>query len=160
MFTRTPTRLLLWVITAALFELLSNSLWAAAPEPDKEPLISVTTIDFDECEPVLLRSHIMDIHPNKGTLVVAEREVREMDVTSSGQRMKTAYLNVEGKPELRSAFRVGQYVMVKGFRHPDGYIAASIVQKIEKPADKKAKYKPVEAVKKASRRTPAATAAK
>jgi len=34
------------------------------------------------------------------------------------------------------------------------------VQKIEKPADKKVKYKPVAAAKKASRRTPVATAAK
>lgn len=155
MFTRTQTWLLHWMMIAALFGLLPGSLWAADPEPDKELLILVTTIDFDECEPVLIRSKIMDAHLKKGTLVVAEREVREMDVTSGGQRVRTAYLNIEGKPELRAAFRPGQYVLVKGFLHPDGYIAASVVQKIDKPADKKVTYKPVLAAKKGSQKTPA-----
>jgi hypothetical protein len=150
------TRLLHWMMIAALFVLLPGSLWAADPEPDKELLISVTTIDFDECEPVLIRSKIMDAHLKKGTLVVAEREVREMDVTSGGQRIKTSYLNIEGKPEPRAAFRPGQYVLVKGFQHPDGYIAASVVQKIEKPAEKKTTYKPVAESRRASRRNSAA----
>jgi hypothetical protein len=150
------TRLLHWMMIAALFVLLPGSLWAADPEPDKELLISVTTIDFDECEPVLIRSKIMDAHLKKGTLVVAEREVREMDVTSGGQRIKTSYLNIEGKPEPRAAFRAGQYVLVKGFQHPDGYIAASVVQKIEKPAEKKTIYKPVAESRRASRRNTAA----
>lgn len=156
MFTMIQTRLLHWMMIAALFVLLPGSLWAADPEPDKELLISVTTIDFDECEPVLIRSKIMDAHLKKGTLVVAEREVREMDVTSGGQRIKTSYLNIEGKPEPRAAFRPGQYVLVKGFQHPDGYIAASVVQKIEKPAEKKTTYKPVAESRRASRRNSAA----
>jgi hypothetical protein len=159
MFTRAQTRLLRWIITLALFGLLAGSLWAAASEPDKEPLICVTGIDFDDCEPVLIRYKNMDVHPRKGTLVVAEREVREMDVTSGGERLRTEYLNIEGKPELRAAFRVGQYVMVKGFQHPEGFIAASVVQKIEKPADKKINYKPVTAAKKTPRKTPSATGA-
>jgi hypothetical protein len=148
------------MITVTLFGLLTSAPWAAAPEPEKESPILVTSIDFDACEPVLIRSQIMEVQLQKGTLVVSEREVREMDVTSDGEQVKTRYLSIEGKPELRAAFRVGQYVMVKGFQHPDGYIAASVVQKIEKPADKKAKYKPVEAAKKASRRTSAAVGAK
>lgn len=160
MFTRTQTRLLRWVTTVALFGLLTSSLWAAAPASETVPLICVTTINFDECEPVLIRAKIMDVDLKKGTLLVVEREVREMDVTSGGERLKTAYLTIEGKPEPRAAFRPGQYVMVKGFQHSDGYIAATVVQKIEKPADKKVKYKPVAAAKKASRRTPVATAAK
>ena len=155
MFTRTQTRRLCCVLTVALFGLLPSSLCAAAPEPDKEASIAVTTIDLNECEPVLIRSRIMEVHLTKGTLVVAEREVREMDVTSGGQQVKTAYLTIEGQPELRAAFRVGQYVMVKGFQHPNGYIAAAVVQKIDKPAYRKMKYKPVEASKKSFRKTPA-----
>ena len=156
MCTMTQPRLRRSMITVALFAMLTSSLWAAGPAPEKELLICVTALNFDECEPVLVRSKIMDVNLQKGILVVTEKEVREMDVTSSGERMRTAYLNLEGKPEPRAAFRVGQYVMVKGFQHPDGYIAAAVVQKIEKPSDKRAKYKPVEAAKKASRRTPAA----
>jgi len=47
-------------------------------------------------------------------------------------------------------------VLVKGFQHPDGYIAASVVQKIEKPAEKKTTYKPVADSRKAMRRNSAA----
>jgi len=160
MCTMTQPRLRRSMITVALFGLLTSSLWAAGPVPEKEPLIRVTDLNFDECEPVLVRSKIMDLNLQKGILVVAEKEVREMDVTSSGERMRTAYLNLEGKPEPRAAFRVGQYVLVKGFQHPDGYIAATVVQKIERPADKKAKYKPVEAAQKKSRRASATSGVK
>jgi hypothetical protein len=155
MFTRTQTRRLCCALTVALFGLLPSSLWAAAPEPVKESPVTVTAIDLDECDPVLIRSRIMEVHLAKGTLVVAEREVREMDLTGGGQQVKTAYLNIAGQPELRAAFRVGQYVMVKGFQHPEGYIAAAAVQKIDKPVDRKMKYKPVEASKKSFRKAAA-----
>jgi hypothetical protein len=125
--------------------LLPHLLWAARDEPGKEHLICVTTINFDECEPVLLHSKIMEAHSQKGTLVVAEREVREMDVASGNQRIKTAYLGLEGKPESRGSFRVGKYVRVEGVLHPEGYIAAFVVQKIDAPPERKMRYKPLDA---------------
>jgi hypothetical protein len=154
MFARNQMRLLPWVIPIAVVGLLSNSLWAAAPEPDKEHLICVTTIDFDECEPLLIRSKIMEVHPQKGTLVVAEREVREMDVTSEGRRIKTVYLNLDGKAGSRGSFRVGQYVRVKGVLHPEGYIAAFVVQQIDKPIEKNLRYNPIESERKSFRKAP------
>ena len=132
----------------------------SAEQKVNETASVVKTIDFDECEPVTIRAKIMEVDVEKGTLVVVEREVREIDFDSGGHRIKTSYLNIEGKPEPRAAFRAGQYVLVKGFQHPDGYIAATVVQKIEKPAEKKTVYKPVAESRKALRRNPAAVQAR
>ena len=128
----------------------------SAEQKVKEAVSVVKTIELDECEPVNIRAKIMEADAEKGTLVVIERQIREIDFDSGGQRIKTSYLNIEGKPEPRAAFRAGQYVLVKGFQHPDGYIAASVVQKIEKPAEKKTTYKPVADSRKAMRRNSAA----
>jgi hypothetical protein len=141
------------ILTLAIWWLFPNLLGAAGPEPGKEGFVRVTAIDFDECEPVLLRSKIMEVSLQRGTLVVAEREVREMDVTSDGRRIKTGYIGLEGKPESRGSFRVGQYVLVKGVQHPDGFIAAFEVQKIDKPVDKKQRYQPIEPGRKPFQKT-------
>jgi hypothetical protein len=133
--------------------------WPAEPLA-KETAISVKRIDFDECESVDIRAKIMDVRPDRGTLVVAEREIRDMDVEEGGRRIKTTYQSIDGKPESRTAFREGQYVRVKGVLHPDGYVAAFSVQKIEKPVEKKMKYKPVAASQKASRKASASAAAR
>jgi len=75
--------------------------------------------------------------------VVAEREIRAMEVMAGGKPIKTEFLTLDGRPELPSAFSVGQYVWIKGVLHPDGFVAAFVVQKIVKPQDKKFIYKPV-----------------
>jgi hypothetical protein len=137
-----------------LIGLTANLSWSAEPNA-KEPMHIVKTIDFDECEPIKIQDKIMGVNPERGTFVVLEREIREIDVEKGGRRIKTSFLSLSGEPEPRDSFRVDQYVLVKGFQHPDGYIAAAVVQKIDKPADRKMKYKPVEASKKAFRKTPA-----
>jgi hypothetical protein len=117
----------------------------------------VTAIDFDECEPYQIRDKIMALHPNNGTIVVAEREIRVLDVVAGGQAIKTEFLAMDGKPELPSTFGVGQYVWVKGVLHPAGYVAAFVVQKIVKPQEEKFTYKPIAEsqakARKAGRRT-------
>jgi hypothetical protein len=135
----------------ALLGLGIHPVWSAEPEP-QEPASLVKSIDFDECDPVTIRAKIMDIRADRGTLVVVEREVRDMDVEKTGRRIKTSYRNLAGQSEARELFQPGQYVLVEGFLHPDGYIAAALIQKIEKPVEKKMKYKPVELSKKSSRR--------
>ncbi|MBI5580894.1 MAG: hypothetical protein HY895_17215 [Deltaproteobacteria bacterium] len=133
-----------------LIALMTNPAWSAQPEP-KETTIIVKKIDLDECEPVKIRAKIMEVRPDRGTIVVLEREIRDMDVEDGAGRIKTSRLGITGKPESFDSFRAGQYVLVKGFRHPDGYIAASLIQKIEKPVEKRTNYKPVESIKKGSR---------
>jgi hypothetical protein len=113
-----------------LIGLTANLLWSAEP---KEPMHIVKTIDLDECEPYQVRDKIMALHPANGTIVVAEREIRALDVDAEGKPIKTEFLAMDGKPESPSAFGVGQYVWVKGVLHPDGFVAAFVVQKIVKP---------------------------
>jgi len=122
----------------------------------------VTAIDFDECRPYQIREKIMALHPENGTIVVAEREIRALDVVAEGAPIKTEFLTLDGKPESPSAFSVGQYVWVKGVLHPDGFVAAFVVQKIVKPQEEKFVYKPnVESQAKARKtvRRPVAPAA-
>lgn len=142
MTIRNKRRCRLGVLILALIGL--QAIPASAAEPGvQEVFTRVTALEFDECEPVQVRSKIMEVHADRGTIVVAEREIREMDVEAGGRRIKTAYLNQEGQPTASDAFRVGQDVLVRGFLHPDGYVAASEVQKIEKPYEKKMVCKPV-----------------
>lgn len=147
------------LMALAVIGLPANPAWSAEPLP-KETATSVKRIDFDECESVDIRAKIMDVRTDRGTLVVAEREIRDIDVEEGGRRIKTAYLNIDGKPESRNGFREGQYVRVKGVLHPDGYVAAFTVQKIEKPVEKKMKYKPVAVSQKASRKASAGAASR
>ena len=125
----------------------------SADSESKEALSMVRRIDFDECEPVKIQGKIMEVRPDTGAIVVVEREIRAMNVENGDRRIKTSYLNREGNPVAQEAFRAGQYVLVEGFLHPDGFIAAFLVQEIEKPVEKKTKYKPVESSKKESRKT-------
>jgi hypothetical protein len=114
----------------------------AADQESKALAAQGTAIDFNECEPYQVRAQIMDRHPENGTIVVAEREIRALDVTAGGKPIKTEFLTLDGKPESPGAFAVGQYVWVKGVLHPDGFVAAFVVQKIAKPPEVKFVPKP------------------
>ncbi|MGE5255045.1 MAG: hypothetical protein ACM3KE_00130 [Hyphomicrobiales bacterium] len=151
MITKTAS----WRIFALAFlvahGLLATEVESADPgSPASQNM--VRRIDFNECEPVTVQSKIMEVRPDTGAIVVVERELRDVDVESGDQRIRTSYLNREGKPESRDSFRAGQYVRVEGVLHPDGYIAAFVVQEIEKPVETRTKYKPVELSKKNSRK--------
>jgi hypothetical protein len=134
-----------WVggIVLALAAVGLGLLPVAAAEKESRALATrVTAIDFDECEPYQVRDRIMALHPQNGTIVVAEREIRALDVVAGGKRIKTEFLTMDGKPELPSDFIIGQYVWVKGVLHPDGFVAAFVVQEIAKPREEKFIYKP------------------
>ena len=113
----------------------------AAETESRAQATRLTAIDFKECEPYQVRAQIMDLYPENGTIVVAEREIRALDVVG-GKPIKTEFLTMDGKPESPSAFKVGQYVWVMGVLHPDGFVAAFVVQKIVKPQEEKFIYKP------------------
>lgn len=114
----------------------------AAEKESKVLATRVTAIDFDVCEPYQVRAKIMELHPENGTIVVAEREIRALDVTAGGKPIKTEFLTMDGKPESPSDFSVGQYVWIKGVLHPDGFVAAFVMQKIVKPQEVKFVPKP------------------
>lgn len=152
-----------WLAMLAVLSALCLPVPASAAAPENENTAKparLTAIDPDECEPFFVQTRIMEITRERGTLVVAERELREMDAMVGGKRLKTELLGLDGKPEPAAAFRVGQYVKVEGFLHPDGYVAALVVQKIEKPVEPKVKYAPIEKSKKSLRRSAAAVRSK
>jgi hypothetical protein len=124
----------------------------AAETENRAPATRVAAIDFKECEPYQVRAQIMDLHPENGTIVVAEREIRALDVVGK-KSIKTEFLTMDGKPESPSAFKVGQYVWVKGVLHPDGFVAAFVVQKIVKPQEVKFVYRPAVESKTKARKT-------
>lgn len=125
---RLPRRFFLGLTVAMAVCLLANGGRAADP-PKKEMPGQLSAIDFEDCDPVRMRARIMGINPVNGALIVGEREIRTLDVHSGGKSVKTAFLNPEGKPESPADFMVGQEVLVKGMLHPEGFVAALVVQK-------------------------------
>jgi hypothetical protein len=109
----------------------------------REAPARVTRIDFENSEPFQVRAKVMEVKPEKGTFVVAEREICEMDVISADGRLHTTYYDLAGKSEEKHSYRVGQYVSVKGYLLPEGYVAAVEVRVIEKPQEKRVPYKPI-----------------
>jgi hypothetical protein len=117
-----------------LFFGITMTLFLCAPTgfAAEQPAVSyaLRELDFDVCDPVRLQAVIMEKDQNKETLIVAEKEIRLMDVSSAGSRHITALLDYEGKVESIAAFHKGDLVLVEGFSHPDGFVAASKIQKI------------------------------
>jgi hypothetical protein len=103
----------------------------------------VTRIDFDGSDPFRVRARVMEVRPAKGTFILAEREICEMDVVTGAGHLQTAYFDLAGQPREKLALKVGQWVLVKGYLLPEGHVAATEIRAIEKPAEKRVPYKPV-----------------
>ena len=87
------TRLKRWA-AFGLAGLALVGLSAAAATPAEiathEAPARITRIDFDASEPFQVRARIMEVRPEKGTFVVAEREICETDVDTGADRLRTA----------------------------------------------------------------------
>ena len=140
------TRLKRWAalgLTALALAGLSATAASSADTGTHEAPARVTRIDFDASEPFQVRARIMEVKPERGTFVVGEREICETDVDNGADRLRTSYYDLAGKPEQRHPYRVGQYVWVKGYLLPDGYVAATEIRLIDKPAPAAVPYKPI-----------------
>jgi hypothetical protein len=135
---------------AALIALAAQPVYPADPGAKETPA-RVTRVDFEECEPFQVRAKVMEVRPEKGTFVVAEHEICEMDIVTGSGRQHTTYYDISGKPEEKRLYRVGQYLFVKGYLLPAGNVAALEVRVIEKPQEKRVPYKPIANQGKASR---------
>jgi hypothetical protein len=122
-----PTR-----FTLALFclALMAGTLVIGRPTWAEELPKIIRELDFNDCDPVKLQGVVMSVNRGNMTITVAEKEIRLMDIGPDDQRMKTVLLNLDGKPEKIESFKAGQLVQVEGFEHPDGFVAASIIQRI------------------------------
>jgi hypothetical protein len=119
--------------TVALFCFASMALSVEKAEEST----SLSELDFNACDPARFQAKITEASPVKGTLSVAEKEIRLMDVVSNGRRLSTALLNVAGKPEPLAAFKKGDLVLIEGFAHPKGFVVALKIQKIKAVIEKK-----------------------
>ncbi len=71
-----------------------------------------------------LRGSVMSIHPEGGTLVVAERGVRLIAHEKGGRILATLVQDAYGNPYPLHRLRTGEKVFVRGFEQPDGSIMA------------------------------------
>lgn len=151
------------VVTAVLLAVFSGTEAAtpAAGAAEASPPAAVEQLDPEECAPIEIIGTVMEADPERGVIVVAEREIRGLNAWVGGRTLKTQYLDEVGKPRSRGLFRKGETVAVEGFRHPEGFVAATRLQKLEKrPPQRGAIFQPVEeARRKSPRRLPAAGAA-
>jgi hypothetical protein len=92
---------------------------------------------FDDCDPFEARAIVMDIFPNKGQFIAAEQIIYVVDMPIGDERLTTEMTDAKGRHLDFGSFRRGQWIHVKGFKHIDGGVVASWVQKIDPPERKK-----------------------
>ena len=140
------------LVAAVLVAAPADPVWSAAPLTKDVPA-RVTQIGFEDCEPFQVRAKVMEVRHERGTFVVAEREICEMDVVTGNGRQQTTYYDLTGKAEAKRHYRVGQYLLVKGYLMPAGNVAAIEVREIEQPKEKRIPYKPIANQGRAARRS-------
>jgi hypothetical protein len=92
---------------------------------------------FDDCDPFQARARIMDVDGKTAQLVAAEQKIHVVDWQLGDRQMVTELTDADGDPIDFGSLRRGQWIFVKGFRHIDGGVVASLVQRIEPPAPQK-----------------------
>ena len=110
-------------------------LFIAAPGTAEEKALH---LDFDSSDPIKLNAHIMEINHAKAQLVVAEELVYVVDFMIGEHRFFTEVTDSNGNPSVFESFKVGEYVVVEGFKTADGVVFASLLKKTGK---RKVKHK-------------------
>ncbi len=91
---------------------------------------------FDDCDPFEARALIMEVHGKKAQLVAAEQTIYVVNLNLGDQQLITELTDADGNRMDFGSFRQGEWVYVKGFKHIDGGVVASLVQKIDAPERK------------------------
>jgi hypothetical protein len=97
----------------------------------------LTHFSFDDCDPFEARARIMEVNGNKAQLVAAEQIIYVVELSFGDQHLITELTDPEGNPMDFGDFSRGQWVYVKGFKHIDGGVVASLVQQIDPPEPQK-----------------------
>ena len=88
---------------------------------------------FDDCDPFEARALIMEVSGKKAQFVAAEETIYVVNAGFGDQRLITELTDSAGNRMDFGSFRPGEWVYVKGFKHIDGGVVASLVQKIDAP---------------------------
>ena len=89
-------------------------------------------LDFDSSDPIELNAHIMEINHEKAQLVVAEETILVVDFMIGEHRFFTEITDSKGNPRALESFKVGEVVVIEGFKTSDGVVFASLLQKAKK----------------------------
>ncbi len=92
---------------------------------------------FDDCDPFEARALVMEVHGKKAQLVAAEQTIYVVDMRLGDQRLITEITDAEGNQTDFGSLIRGQWVHVKGFKHINGGVVASLVQIIDQPVTPK-----------------------
>ena len=101
--------------------------------------------EFDRCDPVEYRALIMEVHPERGQLIVAEESIYVVDRVLDNVQFKTSLIDAYGNPLSLQNLEVGQHVLVLGFKSPDGGVVASLIQQIAADRQSQNNHSPVAA---------------
>jgi len=97
----------------------------------------LNNFSFDDCDPFEARARIMEVNGKKAQLVAAEQTIYVVDLSFGDQRLITELTDTDGNRMDFGSFHRGQWVYVKGFKHIDGGVVASLVQTISPPKGEK-----------------------
>ena len=92
---------------------------------------------FDDCDPFEARALIMAVNGKKAQLVAAEQVIYVVDLNFGDQHLITELTDPQGNQMDFSAFSRGQWVYIKGFKHLNGGVVASLIQRIDPPKSNK-----------------------
>ncbi len=124
-----------------LVALIAGAILGAFPAYPSEPADIMSKLDYGACEPTRFKATIMEVDQAKGRLLVAEKWVYALYIGIDGPKKKTELLNAEGKPEPFDQFKVGDLLSVIGYAHPDGFVVATKIRKVQVSADHPEKAK-------------------
>jgi hypothetical protein len=93
----------------------------------------LTNFSFDDCDLFEARAIVMDIFPNKRQFIAAEQTIYVVDMPIGDQRLTTEITDADGRHLDIESISRGQWVHIKGFKHIDGGVVASWIQKIDSP---------------------------
>ena len=111
--------------------------------------VIIENFSFDDCDPFQARARIMDVNAQRAELIAAEETIHVVNWNFDDRQLTTELMDADGDPLDLGSLRQGQWVLVKGFKHIEGGVVASLVQRIEPPE----RSKPVvRKIKKESRR--------
>ena len=88
---------------------------------------------FDDCDPFEARARIMEVNAQRAELVAAEETIYVVDWNFEDRQLTTELSDTNGDPLDFGSLRQGQWIWVKGFKHIEGGVVASLVQRIEPP---------------------------
>lgn len=95
--------------------------------------IQIQNFSFDDCDPFQARARIMDVNAQKGELIAAEQTIYIVNWNLNDRQLITELADADGDPLDFGSLQQGQWIWVKGFKHIEGGVIASLIQRIEPP---------------------------